>query len=93
MIDAKTVEDISKLARLTLSTEEKKRFTDQLSQILIHFKELDKLNTDSVEPLLTPTPLESPLRIDVVERKTTVSENLENAPDRTGNAFRVPPVV
>ena len=46
----KEVEHIALLARLELSDEEKQRYQQQLSHILEHVAQLQKLDTSHIEP-------------------------------------------
>jgi aspartyl-tRNA(Asn)/glutamyl-tRNA(Gln) amidotransferase subunit C len=44
------IEHIAKLARLTLTDEEKKTFTPQLEEVLAYFQKLNEIDTEGVEP-------------------------------------------
>ncbi|AFX99767.1 Asp-tRNA(Asn)/Glu-tRNA(Gln) amidotransferase subunit GatC [Bdellovibrio bacteriovorus] len=93
MIDKKTIEAIAKLARLHVSDEEAQEYSTQLAKALTHFEQISKINTAGIEPLVTPTEVESYWREDVVSQEFTADEMTGNAPDRAGNLFKVPPVV
>lgn len=90
MIDVKKV---AHLARLTITENEEKTFQEQLSSILKYFEMLSKVNTQGVESLITPTDMELKLREDQVESWRDAEAALANAPERSGNLFKVPPVV
>lgn len=90
MIDVKKV---ASLARLKLSAEEETAYQNQLADIIKHFEEVSAINTDNVEPMMTPTELEEFWREDKVIHTLTTEEALENAPEKSGNLFKVPPVV
>jgi aspartyl-tRNA(Asn)/glutamyl-tRNA(Gln) amidotransferase subunit C len=66
MITSKDVEHVAKLARLALTEDEKRLYTDQLSRILEYFGQLNKVNTDGVEPMSHALPVVNVLREDVV---------------------------
>lgn len=87
------VQKIAKLARLALTPEEEKVFEPQLNAIFKYFEELSSVNTEGVEPLVTPSEIELVFREDEKEITQTVEEALQNAPERSGNLFKVPPVV
>jgi len=87
------VEAVAKLARLGLSPEEKKLFTDQLSRILEHADTLKKLNTDKVEPTSHAIPMKNVLREDKVVPFEDLSSILANAPQAEEGMFRVPRIV
>jgi len=93
MIDQKTIENIAKLARLKVSPEEAVEYGDQLTKVLAHFQQIAKINTENVEPLVTPSEIEFFLREDVAGQDLKTEAMLENAPDKAGNLFKVPPVV
>ena len=93
MIDPKTVEHIAKLARLHISEDDAKTYSQHLSNVLKYFEEISKVKTDNVEPLVTPTDFEAFWRPDVAVKELTAEEIVANAPQKTGNLFTVPPVV
>lgn len=93
MIDQNTIQHIAKLARLKVTAEEAAEYGDQLTKVLTHFQQISKINTDNVEPLVTPSEIEFYLREDVAVAELSTEAKLENAPDKAGNLFKVPPVV
>ena len=93
MIDKKTIEHIAKLARLQVSESEAQEFSTQLSKALGYFEQISKVSTQGVEPLVTPTEIESFWREDGVKKTLSADELVANAPDKVGNLFKVPPVV
>jgi aspartyl-tRNA(Asn)/glutamyl-tRNA(Gln) amidotransferase subunit C len=93
MISEDEVARVAHLARLSISPEEAKQLAAQLSQVLGHFEHVSKVNTEGVEPLVTPTEIESYWREDEVKVSTSVEDALANAPEAVGNLFKVPPVV
>lgn len=92
-MDKKEVEKIGRLSRLKLTSEEVDFYTNHLSMILTHFEELSSIPTDKIEPLVTPIPPANHMAKDEVRRSTTTEEILKNAPEKSGNLFKVPPVV
>lgn len=93
MIDLKTIQHIAKLARLNISQEEAQEYSAQLAKALEHFKQIEDIKTEGVEPLVTPAEIELFLRDDKKQIELSTDEILQNAPDRAGNLFKVPPVV
>jgi aspartyl-tRNA(Asn)/glutamyl-tRNA(Gln) amidotransferase subunit C len=93
MIDQKTIAHIAKLARLYITDEEAKLYGEQLSKVLGQFEQISKVDTTQIEPLVTPTDIESFWREDQVKKELSAEEIVENAPQKTGNLFTVPPVV
>lgn len=92
MITKKEVEHTAKLARLTLSEEEKERYTEQLSRILDYFNQLNEVNTENVEPMIHVLPLRNVMREDYVNRSNNRDEILKNAPLEENGFFRVPKI-
>lgn len=93
MIDQKTIEHIAKLARLKVGGEEAAEYGEQLTKVLAHFQQISKINTENVEPLVTPSEIEFYLREDKAQVSAQTEELLQNAPEKAGNLFKVPPVV
>ncbi len=90
MIDVKKV---AHLARLAISDDEEKTYKAQMSTIFKHFEEIASVDTKNVEPLITPTDMKLVFREDKREVVLTVEEAMKNAPEKSGNLFKVPPVV
>ncbi|MCZ8515159.1 Asp-tRNA(Asn)/Glu-tRNA(Gln) amidotransferase subunit GatC [Paenibacillus filicis] len=92
-ITIQDVEHVAGLARLTLTEEEKEQFTGQLNAILKYAEQLNKLNTDDVEPTSHTMPLVNVLREDVEKESLPVSKVLLNAPDEEDGQIKVPAVL
>lgn len=92
-MDRETLNKVAKLSRLELSEKEAQELTLQLGNALKNFEKIAEIQTEGVEPLVTPTEIEDFWRED--ERKPTLSaeEIVANAPAKQGNLFAVPPVV
>lgn len=94
MISEDEVARVALLARLSLTADETKKLAQQLSTVLQHFEHVSKVNTEGVEPLVTPTSIEQFWREDKVQTWEGASEKaMQNAPETVGNLFKVPPVV
>ena len=87
------VEYVARLARLTLTEEEKESFTTQLNEILGFFTKLNELPTQGVDPTSHAIPVYNVFRDDEVHRSLDVEETLKNAPEREENYFKVPRIV
>ncbi len=88
--------DIKKTARLSaieLSKEQEQLFAAQLPNILNHFKKISVINTEGVEPLITPIEIKHILRKDEAETWENPETAVSNAAEKSGNLFKVPPVV
>lgn len=93
MVDKKTIHHIAKLARLEINDEQANQYSTQLSSALGYFEQISKLDTEGVEPLITPIEIENFWREDVAAQEHKAEEILANAPSKTGHLFKVPPVV
>jgi len=97
-ITKKDVEYVARLARLSLTEEEKDRYTAQLASILTYIEKMSALNTDNVPPTSHVLPLSNVWREDKLEPSTSATlgspeEILANAPDREGPLFKVKKVI
>ena len=93
MVDDKTIANIAKLARLKVSESEITEYSQQLSKMLGYFEQISKVNTQDVEPLVTPSEIQEVWRMDSAKVETTAEEIVQNAPQKSGYLFTVPPVV
>ena len=87
------VEHIALLARLDLSADEKKRFQQQLSDILDHVAKLQKLDTGDITASSSVLPARSMLREDEPKHGLSTEGALKNAPQAASDQFKVPPVM
>jgi aspartyl-tRNA(Asn)/glutamyl-tRNA(Gln) amidotransferase subunit C len=87
------VEKVALLARLKLSEAELEKFTTQLNQIVGYVEQLQELNTEDVEPLAHPLPINSVFRDDEVQPSLPTDVALANAPKRDTEFYLVPPVL
>lgn len=88
------VEKIAKLAKLTLSDEEKARYAAQLSGILEFVSKLQKVKPDKATHMTHITGLINVFREDVVDtsRQLTQKQALANAKATYKGYFKVPGV-
>lgn len=89
----KEVEHIAFLARLNLTSAEKKLYQQQLSDILDHVAKLQKLDTTGVSTSSSVLPPAARLREDVRVEGLSTDEALINAPETEDDQFKVPPVL
>ena len=83
---------IAHLARLDVGAEELSTFVQQLSAILDYMQQLQQVNTDGIEPLAHPLPVQNVFREDEPAPSLPVDEALANAPRRLGDFYGVPAV-
>lgn len=83
------VSHVAKLANLTLSGEEKRKFETQLSSILEYVEKLKKVDTRDVEPTSQVTGLENVLREDEPTPSLPQEDVLKNAKSKHNGFFKV----
>lgn len=80
---------VAKLAKLTLTPQEVKKFQKQLSDIIDYVNQLNELDTAGVEPTDQVTGLENVFRKDETEPSLTQKETLSGAKEKHNNFFKV----
>jgi aspartyl-tRNA(Asn)/glutamyl-tRNA(Gln) amidotransferase subunit C len=93
MIDRKDVEHVARLTRLALTEAELERMREQLNSILAHLDTLRAVDTTGVEPTSHAVDVVNVMREDEVEPCLPQDAVLGNAPDRSGELFRVPRII
>ena len=88
-ISPQEVEKIGKLAKITLSKEEVKKMSKDLTAVLDYVEKLDEVNTDKVEPTNQVTGLLNIRRKDKVDYDFEQSDMLESAPEVEGDLIKV----
>jgi aspartyl-tRNA(Asn)/glutamyl-tRNA(Gln) amidotransferase subunit C len=87
------VEHVARLARLLLSPADKERMRRELDGILSYIDKLRALDTEGVEPTAYAVPMTNVMREDLPRPSFPRDEMLANAPDRSGELFRVPKII
>jgi aspartyl-tRNA(Asn)/glutamyl-tRNA(Gln) amidotransferase subunit C len=82
---------VARLARLDLGEDEVERLQEQLSAILEAVSKVSELELDDVPPTSHPLDLVNVLRPDEPLPSLQLEDAFANAPEREGDAFRVPP--
>jgi aspartyl-tRNA(Asn)/glutamyl-tRNA(Gln) amidotransferase subunit C len=90
MIDREQVLHVARLARLALTDAEVERMSSELSTILEHVERISELELEGVEPTSHVVELENVLRADEPRPSWPRERMLEQAPDPSEGAFRVP---
>src|SRR5438128_12515664 len=93
VIDRKDVEHVARLSRLALTEAELERMREQLNSILAHLDTLRAVDTEGVEPTSHAVDVVNVMREDEVEPCFPQDAMLANAPDRSGEFFRVPRII
>jgi aspartyl-tRNA(Asn)/glutamyl-tRNA(Gln) amidotransferase subunit C len=91
-VTSETVEHVARLARLSLSAEERATFTRQLDEILAYAESIQALDTAGVEPMSHAGGFEQ-LRDDAPRQGLEREVVLSAAPDSEAGLFRVPRIL
>jgi aspartyl-tRNA(Asn)/glutamyl-tRNA(Gln) amidotransferase subunit C len=91
-VTVETVDHVARLARLSLTAEERELFARQLDEILAWAESLQALDTSGVLPMAHPREGSS-LREDDEHGGLDRTATLEGAPDASDGLFRVPRVI
>jgi aspartyl-tRNA(Asn)/glutamyl-tRNA(Gln) amidotransferase subunit C len=84
---------VALLGRLKLSDGELEKFTTQLNQIVGYVEQLQQLDTEEVEPMAHPLPINNVFRADEMKESIGADKALANAPKRDAEFYLVPPVL
>lgn len=87
------VEHIAQLARLALTDSEREKFAIQLTSILSYVEKLKELDTSGIEPTSHVVTIGNVMREDKVSPSLAKDVALMNAPDKTGDFYRVPKII
>lgn len=93
LLTREEIAQIARLARLELTDEETDSLTVHINRIMEYFAELQKLDTDEVEPTSHVIPIENVFREDKARPSLPTEEILANAPEKRDGCFVVPRIV
>lgn len=91
--DQKTVQNIANLARINLNEAAQEKFTAEIDGILEWVHQLQEVNVDGVEPLVSVSEQKSAERTDVVTDGNIRDDLMKNAPQSAHGFFVVPKMV
>ncbi len=91
------IEKIAQLAHLDITSDERKMFAPQISEIVTYVEQLNAIDTSAVEPALgglTPQGEQTDSsRLDELQPSLGQKLALDQAPDAAAGHFRVPKVL
>ena len=87
------IDNLSNLARLEFSAEEKENIKKDLRRMIEFVEKLGELDTTGIEPLLHMSPAINVLRDDQPAGSVSREEALANAHATDGTYFKVPKVI
>ena len=92
-IDIDTARKVAKLARIRVEEADLPALAGELSGILSFMEQLNEVNVEGIEPMVSVTPMRLKRRADVVTDGDIQPQVLKNAPDAREGFFAVPKVV
>ena len=92
-IDKDTVKHISKLARISLDENKVNSLSKDLTSIMKFIENLNKLNTDKIDPLTSIINASLKSRKDEVKDGKIRDQILKNSPEKNDEFFVVPKVI
>ncbi len=78
---------LAKLTKLRLSDDEVEQYTNEISELLTYFEQLDKLDLKDVEPTISVGATHSVTRADEVREQVTTPDELMNLPPKKQDDF------
>ena len=92
-IDSATAAKVAKLARIRVEEEDLPALAQEFSDILGFIEQLNEVDVEGVEPMVSVTPMRLKRRKDGVTDGNMQDRVLANAPDAREGFFAVPKVV
>ncbi|MEO3416330.1 Asp-tRNA(Asn)/Glu-tRNA(Gln) amidotransferase subunit GatC [Roseovarius sp. CAU 1744] len=92
-IDTDTAAKVAKLARIRVEDDALPALAQEFNNILGFIEQLNEVDVDGVEPMVSVTPMRLKRRQDVVNDGDQQDKVLSNAPDAREGFFAVPKVV
>lgn len=92
-IDEDTARRVAKLARIAVPKEDLPALAGEFNAMLGFIEQLNEVDVDGVEPMVSVTPQRLKRREDVVSDGDQPEQVLTNAPDAREGFFAVPKVV
>ena len=92
-IDTETARRVAKLARIAVEDDRLPALAEEFNAILGFIEQLQEVDVEGVEPMVSVTPMRLPRREDAVTDGNQQDKVLSNAPDAREGFFAVPKVV
>ena len=92
-ISDETIDYVGILAKLELSAKEKEDAKADMEKMLDYIDTLNELDTSGIEPMSPVFPVNNVFREDVVTNGNQMEDTLANAPQRSGDSFKVPKTI
>ena len=92
-LNQETIKNLSTLARLRLPSEREEKILSDLQSILDWVEQLKEVDIEGIEPLVSVTQGNTPMRQDEVTDGGLQRELMANAPEEIQSFYVVPKVV
>ena len=92
-IDTATAAKVAKLARIRVEEAALPALAQEFNNILGFIEQLNEVDVDGIEPMVSVTPMRLKRRVDAVTDGGYPDKILANAPDAREGFFAVPKVV
>ena len=92
-IDTQTAAKVARLARIKVEDDALPALAQEFNNILGFIEQLNEVDVEGVEPMVSVTPMRLKRRKDVVNDGNKQAGVLSNAPDAREGFFAVPKVV
>lgn len=92
-ITTETAAKVAKLARIRVDADALPALAEDFNKILGFIEQLNEVDVEGVEPMVSVTPMRLKRREDVVTDGNQQAKILSNAPDAREGFFAVPKVV
>ena len=87
------IDNIAQLARLKLTDAEKERLGRHLEQIIEYIDQLNRLDTEDVEPTSHVLPIHNVFREDEVSQSGATPDYLTGSPSHQKGHYEVPKII
>ena len=88
-----TIKYVANLARIGLDRQEEELFARQLNDILAYMQQLNKVDTENIEPMSHAVSISNVLREDTLKDSLLNNDALKNAPQKKEGFFKVPKII
>ena len=92
-IDTETARKVAHLARIKVEDDRLPALAEEFNAILGFIEELNEVDVEGVEPMVSVTPMRLKRRVDAVTDGNYADKVQKNAPDAREGFFAVPKVV
>ena len=93
VISSEEIRHLARLAKIEVPENEEALLTSQLNNVLIFFREIEKVETSDIPPTFHVAKAKNVLREDTIERSLPRDEALNNASRKENGYFKAPKII